>query len=114
MYWLLTLNILPHSTLAISCGSRFFCDTTEVNHMSMDDIPKTYLNTTVIKKYTVKKLIDCQRFCLRENRCQSLNLNVGKQNEYECQILDANIYSNPSLLVKDNDFIHLYIQVNFF
>ena len=80
----------------------------------MDDIPNTYLNATAVKKYTVKKVNDCQRLCLRENKCQSLNLNVRKQNEYECGILDANIYSNSSLLVKDDNFTHLYIQVNFY
>ena len=112
MYHLFALIVFPCATLAISCDSRFYCKTDEAKYVSMNQIPKTYLNATVLKKYTVKEMSACQQFCIRAEKCQSLNLNMSKTKEFECQILDANIYSNSSLLLTNDNFTHLFILVS--
>ena len=59
----------------------------------------------------MENISSCQQHCVKEEKCQSVNLNVNKTNGYDCVLLDANKYSNSSLLVKAKNSTHLYIPV---
>ena len=96
---------------AISCNSRYYCSTSEVKYISMEEIPNSYLNASAIAKHVVQNVSKCQQHCVREEECQSINLNMSGSGELECYLLSANRYSNSSLLVTDRQFIHLYIPV---
>ena len=110
----LSLLLLPSISYGISCTSRYYCVTPEVKYISMEQIPHSYLNATAIKTHNVTNVSQCQKVCVREDKCQSINLNVNKIEGYNCHLLSANKYSNSSLLVKDTTFIHLYIPVSIF
>ena len=110
----LSLLLLPSISCGTSCTSRYYCVTPEVKYISMEQIPHSYLNATAIKIHKVTNVSQCQNFCVREYKCQSINLNVNKIEGYNCHLLSANKYSNSSLLVKDTTFIHLYIPVSIF
>ena len=110
----LTLLLLLSISYGISCTSRYYCVTPEVKYISMEQIPNSYLNATAIKTHNVTNVSQCQKVCVREDKCQSINLNVNKIEGYNCHLLSANKYSNSSLLVKDTSFIHLYIPVSIF
>lgn len=77
----------------------------------MEEMPNAYLNATAIKEYKVKDASNCQKYCLAESKCQSINLNINNDKEYHCSLLDANKYSNFSLMVSDANSTHLYIPV---
>ena len=109
---LLLLVMLPSITIAVKCSSRFYCKTTEVKYLAMEEKPGALLNVTAVKTYHAKDLTECQTFCIRENSCQSINLNMSKPGSYECQLLNVNMYSNASFLVTSKNFLHLHIPVS--
>ena len=78
----------------------------------MEEIPKANLNATAISTYKVETASQCQLFCVMENKCRSINLIVNNAKGYDCQLLDVDKYSNSSLLIKDEKYIHLYIPVS--
>ena len=107
-----SLFVLPALCHGISCSSRHYCITPEVKYISMEEVPNSYLNTTAIRTHEVTNVSQCQKLCVRENNCQSINLSVNKTEGYSCNLLSANKYSNSSLIVEDINFIHLYIPVS--
>ena len=106
------VSLLVKQTDGIKCDSRVYCVTPEVKYISMEEIQSAYLNTTAIKKYKVKTRHSCQQLCIKENKCQAINMKSNGSTEYTCHLLDANRYSNSSLLVSSPGYIHLYIPVS--
>eukprot|EP00795_Rhopilema_esculentum_P003324 gene3324-1661_t len=106
---LMVMLALPLSTLSISCTSRFHCKTPEVKYISMDKLTNMTLNGTVLKSFQAKDISECQRSCLHEEKCQSLNVNVSTAIGLTCDLLDINIYSNSSLLLQQSGSVHLFI-----
>ena len=106
------LLMLPWLSLGISCTSRYYCVTKEVKFISMEESPNVYLNATPVKTHGVKNASQCQQFCVKETKCQSINMKANKKRGYCCQLLSANKYSNSSLLVKNDKYSHLYIPVS--
>ena len=102
---------LPWLSHGISCSSRYYCVTEEVKYISMEEIPGAHLNTTAIKKHAVKSVPQCQQFCVKEDKCRSINLIGNKTNGYDCHLLDLNKFSNSTLVVMNETFSHLYIPV---
>ncbi|XP_065066479.1 uncharacterized protein LOC135692299 [Rhopilema esculentum] len=100
---------LPLSTLSFSCTSRFHCKTPEVKYISMDKLTNMTLNGTVLKSFQAKDISECQRSCLHEEKCQSLNVNISTAIGLTCDLLDINIYSNSSLLLQQSGSVHLFI-----
>ena len=78
----------------------------------MEEIPKAYLNAPAISTHKVETASHCQLFCVMEYKCRSINLIVNNAKGYDCQLLDTDKYSNSSLLIKDEKYIHLYIPVS--
>ncbi|XP_065065323.1 uncharacterized protein LOC135691396 [Rhopilema esculentum] len=110
--WKLQLMVMlafPLSTLSISCSSRFHCKTPEVKYISMDKLTNMTLNGTVLKSFQAKDISECQRSCLHEEKCQSLNVNISTAIGLICDLLDINIYSNSSLLLQQSGSVHLFI-----
>ena len=108
------LGFLPWSTSATNqCNSPFYCATPEIRYAVMDKLQNMHLNATAISTYAVRNASDCQKLCIKESRCQSINLSKQRTSEYGCDLLDVNKYSSPWLVQPKNDSIHLYIPVNF-
>lgn len=95
----------------ISCRSRYYCGAQEIKYISMGKLTNTFLNATAVKEQKVQNVESCQKLCVEESKCQSINFNVSKSGEYDCILLDTNRYSNASLLVARQDFTHYYIPV---
>ena len=110
LQWMMMLAF-PLSTFSISCGSRFHCKTPEVKYISMDKLTGMTLNGTVLNSIQAKDITECQRSCLHDEKCQSLNVNVSTAIGLTCDLLDINIYSNSSLLLQQSGSIHLFIPV---
>lgn len=112
MDFLIILIALPCVSASASCKLMHYCKTDEVKYVSMNKITKMYLNATAIEKHIVSSLTECQKMCVRADRCASLNLKITGKKAFECQILDANIYSNSSLIASDDASTHLFIPVS--
>ena len=108
---LLLLNAIQASATN-KCQSRLYCKSGEAKYMGMSELSEQYLNTAAIKRYTGKNIPDCQTQCLRENNCTSMNIRITADSTYKCDLLDKNLYSSRSLLVKNSSFIHLFIMVS--
>ena len=106
------VSFLAREAKAVKCNSRFYCVTPEVKYISMEEINNTYLNATPIRIYNSTTVQGCQEFCINESRCQAINLHSNDSKEYMCALLDANIFSNSSLLLSNPGYIHLYIPVS--
>ena len=109
---LLLLNAFQASATN-KCQSRLYCKSGEAKYMGMSELSEQYLNTTAIRRYTGKNIPDCQTQCLRENNCTSMNIRIIEDSTYKCDLLDKNLYSSRSLLVKNSSFIHLFIMVSY-
>ena len=110
LLWTMILA-LPLSLLSISCGSRFHCKTPEVKYIGLEKLTNMTLNGTVLKSIQAKDISECQRSCLHDDKCQSLNVNVSTAIGLTCDLLDINIYSNSSLLLQQSGSVHLFIPV---
>lgn len=108
------VSLFAKTTNGLKCDSRVYCVTPEVKYISMEEIQNAYLNATAIKKYKVKTVHSCQQLCIKENKCQAINLQSNGSKDYTCDLVDANIYSNSSLMVSSPGYTHLYIPVSLF
>eukprot|EP00794_Sanderia_malayensis_P009489 gene9489-10480_t len=83
-----------------------------MKYLSHSQLNGHYLNATIIARNRTSNISSCQRFCIRTNGCFSININISLNKDYDCQLLSnsTNLYMNKSLLVKDKDFIHLYVK----
>ena len=108
----LTVSFTVLSSVAsLTCNSRFYCKTSEIKYMAMNKLERAYLNMTAVSNHTVENITACQILCNREPRCFSLNVNISIAKQYECQILEQNVFMHADRVVVNSDFIHLYIEV---
>ena len=81
--------------------------------MSIKEMPRVYLNGTVIQSELVENVSSCIRLCLLETECFSMNLVGENTTKYkECILLKENKHSNQSLLYSNASSTHLYISVS--
>ncbi len=93
------------------CNSRYYCNSTSIKYMSLSQLNGSYLNGTIIARNKTTTIANCEALCMRTNGCFSINIDISLSNDLDCQLLSSNLYVQRSLLIRNPNFIHLFIKV---